>query len=132
MIKSMAHVAFSVSDLENSLDFYVNKLGFKKKFTLDNQDGSVWIVYLEVGENQFLELFPTSEKSFSKKSSYQHLCLEVENMKETVRRLEAAGIVLDQPIIKGLDNNWQCWIHDPDDNPIELMEYGPDSLQLRK
>jgi hypothetical protein len=29
-----------------------------------------------------------------------------------------------------MDNSRQAWIDDPDGNAIELMEYGPSSLQL--
>jgi len=30
----------------------------------------------------------------------------------------------------GMDNSRQAWVMDPDGNAIELMEYGPSSLQL--
>jgi len=33
-------------------------------------------------------------------------------------------------ISMGMDNSRQAWITDPDGNAIELMEYGPFSLQL--
>jgi hypothetical protein len=34
-------------------------------------------------------------------------------------------------ITMGMDHARQAWITDPDGNQIELMEYGPTSLQLR-
>jgi lactoylglutathione lyase len=132
MIKGIAHVAYLVSDLEKSLDFYVNKLGFQKKFTLNNEDGKLWIVYLQISENQFIELFP--ENAFDNKvhnGSYQHLCLEVDNLDDLVNELQDKGVEIDEPIITGIDHNLQAWIHDPDGNPIELMEYGQDSLQKK-
>lgn len=131
MIKGIAHVAFLVSDLERSIAFYKEALGFEKKFTLFNDDGTPWLVYLKMNESQFLELFPTTEPlDLERKSSYLHLCIEVEDIHEVVEHFTSKGIVLDEPIIKGLDNNYQCWIHDPDGNPIEIMEYGKDALQL--
>lgn len=132
MIKGLAHLAFLVSDIEASLDFYVDVLGFKKKFTLNDPDGRPWIVYVQINDNQFIELFPSQKPLVENKpSSYQHLCLEVDDIQATATALENKGIMLDQPIIRGMDNNYQCWIHDPDGNPIELMEYGEESLQLR-
>ncbi len=131
MIKGIAHVAFFVSDINKSIDFYVNKLGFKKKFSLNDKSGKLWIVYIEVNNNQFIELFPINDKiNNNYEQSYQHLCLEVKNIHKLVKDLEAVGVVIDQPIIMGMDNNYQSWIHDPDGNPIELMEYGADSFQL--
>lgn len=132
MIKGIAHVAYLVSDLEKSLDFYVNKLGFQKKFTLDNENGKLWIVYLQIKKYQFIELFP--ENAFDHKGhngSYQHLCLEVDNLEDFVSELQDNGVEIDESIITGIDHNLQAWIHDPDGNPIELMEYGCDSLQLK-
>jgi hypothetical protein len=36
------------------------------------------------------------------------------------------------PVILGKDHNYQCWVKDPDGNPIELMEYGKNAMQLQK
>ena len=33
------------------------------------------------------------------------------------------------PKVKQADNNWQCWIRDPDEHRIELMQMADDSLQ---
>ena len=132
MIKGIAHVAYLVSDLDVALDFYVNKLGFKKKFTMNNEKGKLWIVYLQINEHQFIELFP--ENAFDNKGnngSYQHLCLEVEHLEDFVATLTGEGVEIDEPIITGIDHNLQAWIHDPDGNAIELMEYGDDSLQMK-
>ena len=37
---------------------------------------------------------------------------------------------LDSGITLGVDNTWQFWMHDPDGNPFEIMEYTPQSLQV--
>ncbi len=133
MIKGIAHLAFLTSDLEKSKNFYINKLGFKEKFTLYNTDGTPWIVYIAINDDQFIELFPTKKIVFErdKPLSYQHLCLEVDDIYKFVNLIEKKGVEIDQPIITGLDNNLQSWIHDPDENPIELMQYGKDALQLK-
>ncbi len=133
MIKGLAHLALVVTDIDKSLDFYVNKLGFKKKFTLGDNPDKPWIYYIQINENQFIELFPAYKdiKWNHDAAPYRHLCLEVDDIHSLVSDLQAKGLVIDQPITMGLDNNYQSWIHDPDGNPIELMEYGKDSLQLK-
>lgn len=133
MVKGIAHLAFQVTDMEKSIAFYENAFGFKKKFTLQDDQGQPWIVYLEVSKTQFIELFYAHNQLNQKPgtTSYQHLCLEIKGIFEFADELIKKGFVLDQPIILGKDNNYQCWIHDPDGNPIELMEYGKDALQLR-
>jgi lactoylglutathione lyase len=44
-VTSIAHVALKVRDLDRSLDFYVNKLGFPEMMRFDKPDGSpgVWL-----------------------------------------------------------------------------------------
>ncbi len=130
MIKGIAHLAFRVSNIDRSVAFYEKAFGFKRKFSLDNDDGTPWLVYLQVNADQFIELFPSTDPVTQHQSrSYQHLCIEVENINEVAKRLEDQGIILDEPVILGLDGNYQCWVHDPDGNPIELMEYGPQAMQ---
>jgi catechol 2,3-dioxygenase-like lactoylglutathione lyase family enzyme len=64
-------------------------------------------------------------------SQYKHFCLEVTGLAEVKAMLEARGVEVS-PIKTGLDHSLQAWIHDPDGNAIELMEYTHASLQLRR
>ena len=43
-ITSLGHVAINVIDLEKSLDYYVNKLGFPEMLRLKRDDGETWLV----------------------------------------------------------------------------------------
>jgi lactoylglutathione lyase len=49
-VSSIAHVAIRVKDVEKSLDFYVNKLGFKEMMRLD-RDGKLWLLYLRIASS---------------------------------------------------------------------------------
>ena len=54
-IVGLTHVAIKVADLDRTLDFYVNKLGFAEMLRLHKDDGDVWLVYLRITDDQFLE-----------------------------------------------------------------------------
>lgn len=125
-IVGIAHAAYMVSDMKVSLKFYAEQLGFKHVFSIPRADGTPWIEYLQVCEGQFVELF-YPEHEIKSNSSYLHLCLRVKNCEETCADLEAKGVKIDVYPNRGADNNVQMWIHDPDNNPIEIMEIAPNS-----
>ncbi len=133
-ITGYAHVAIKVSDLQRSLDFYVGKLGFAEMMRLHKDDGSVWLVYLRITDDQYLEVFPDAEGDRApgwNANGMNHMCLAVDDLKSLVAEIEAAGIPLLMPLKFAVDGNWQAWIEDPDGNRIELMQMDPKSMQLK-
>lgn len=132
-VSSIGHVAIRVKDMDRSLDFYVGKLGFKEMLRLD-RDGRLWIVYLRITDDQYLEIFPEGEGHRAPEREavgYNHMCLAVPDIEQTVRELDAAGIEMIRPKIKAIDGNWQTWIEDPDGHRIELMQMEEDGMQLQ-
>lgn len=132
MIKGIAHAAFTVSDMAESLRFYCDVLGFKKAFELNDDKGAPWIVYIKICTGQFIELFYGNGKNpegLGKQASYSHLCLEVDDIVEIAERIKAKGLKLDSEPRQGKDLNYQCWVKDPDGNPIEFMQMHPDAPQ---
>ena len=138
MIRQLAHLNFVTNDLEKIIDFYVNKLGMKVKFTLDNQEGQPFGYYFECGNTTFLEFFDQtiaaqvwggSVEELMIDTRYKHFCLEVTGLDEFCETLKSKGVEVSE-VSMGMDNSRQAWIADPDGNAIELMEYGPLSLQL--
>jgi lactoylglutathione lyase len=130
-ISSIGHVAIRVKDADRTLDFYINKLGFAEMMRLE-RDGRLWLVYLRITDDQFLEIFPEGQGDHAPEREaigYNHMCLTVPDIDQSVRELEAAGVPLSRSKAKGADGNWQAWIEDPDGHPIELMQMMPDGMQ---
>lgn len=136
MITGIGHVAFRVTNLQRALDFYCTKLGFTEAFRLE-QEGqpSPWIVYIQIAPGSFIELFPDAQDTPSPSpthdplASYKHVCLLVDDMAITLQELATRGLEITGSPRQGLDFNLQYWIHDPDGNPIELMQIMPNSPQ---
>jgi len=138
MIRQLAHLNFVTNDLNRIVDFYVNKLGVKVKFTLDNKAGQPFGYYFECGNTTFLEFFDQAMaaevwggkvEELNIGTRYKHFCLEVTGLDEYCKDLKAKGVEVTETTL-GMDHSRQAWIADPDGNQIELMEYGPSSLQL--
>jgi lactoylglutathione lyase len=131
-ISQIAHWALKVHDLERSLAFYRDTLGFEEMMRIDHEDGQLMLVYLRVTDTQFVELFPRGKGGVAPDedtTSMHHVCLQVNSIAETAAALVAAGVPLFRAAKLGLDGNNQCWIKDPDGNRIEFMQMLPGNMQ---
>ena len=131
MIMGIGHLAFDVADMEKSLEFYCEKLGFKDAFQMARPEtGEPWIRYVKVAPGQFIELF-YNRKGDNLKGSYNHVCIQVDDIFSAEKLLKDKGLPIDTAPKQGCDGNWQCWTHDPDGNKIEFMQLDPDSPQSK-
>lgn len=128
MITGLAHVCFTVADLEASIAFYRDKLGLKSAFDFINDKKERYGVYLHVGGRQFVELFTAKPSAPTPDQSFKHICLEVDDINATVADLRAKGVQVTDPKF-GADQSWQAWLSDPDGNRIELHAYTAKSWQ---
>jgi lactoylglutathione lyase len=129
VITDVGHPAFRVYDVDASLAFY-QKLGLKEAFRLNRDDGSLMLIYLHVGGDRFIELFPNGpEPDPNRTHSFAHICLLTDDLQGTVDTLRDQGVTIEREPLLGLDHNLQAWIRDPDGNAIELMQLSDDSPQ---
>ena len=131
-LNGIGHVALKVADIGRSLEFYRDRLGFAEMMRLNQDDGSLWLVYLRITDTQFLELFPDGQGDRAPDrdaTAINHFCLECEDLDLTAAKLQDAGVKLTVQPKLGLDGNRQCWIEDPDGNRIEFMQMSPTSMQ---
>lgn len=128
MIQALAHICFVVRDLEAAEVFYRDGLGLRPAFDFINEAGERFGVYLHVGGRSFVELFQGQPAPVEGQVSYQHFCLEVDDVEATVGELRARGMEVTDPQL-GSDRSWQAWLQDPDGNRIELHQYTLESKQ---
>ena len=128
MVKGLAHVCFVVRDIEASIVFYHRKLGLAHAFDFKDSQGRRTGVYLKAGARSFVELFQGEVSQPEGKPSFQHICLEVDDIEATAKDLKAKGVEVG-PVTLGCDNSYQAWLSDPDGNRIELHGYTPKSWQ---
>lgn len=136
MIKGLGHfghIALRVKDMEASLDFYCTKLGLPEVHRLYRDNGDLWLVYVRITDDQFLELFPAGEGDAPPRSQtgVNHICLTVDDVDAVAAQLREAGVELTAEPSDGADGNRGAWIVDPDGNHFELMQMRPDSIQYQ-
>lgn len=164
------HLGLRVKDHAATMAFYRDGLGFEEVFTLtmkdfyetmslsadgqaivrDKPDEAVWLTYLRIKDEQYLEIFPVEAGEivpYDVRSSFFHFSLQVEDIYEAVANLKEHGITVfnlhidalnDSPApepfvaVTGRCNSRLAWIKDPDGNLIEVMQLMPDSMQRLK
>lgn len=135
MIKEIAHVGITVRDMEESLRFYTQALGFQRAFDFRHPaTGAPWIVYLSIGPGQFVELFYDGTEENPWRDAligFNHLCFAVDDINASVQRVRDAGYEIDSEPQQGVDLNWQAWTKDPNGIRIELMQIVEGSPQSK-
>ena len=147
MIHGIHHTAISCTDIDRSVHFYRDLLGFEEVFsfdwgvgtqTLDNitglKDSSARVVMLKTA-NACVELFeyatPSPKAAEPRRPvcdhGITHLCLQVTDIEDEYARLSAAGMEFHCPPQQVGDTLRATYGRDPDGNVVELLEVIGDS-----
>ena len=125
MTKKFLHTCVRVKDLEASLDFYTNTLGFKVAETLDYPEFEFTLVYLELGEGGYqLELTYNyhQEEAYDLGNGYGHIALGVEDLEGKHKELKDKGYEVTN--LTGLSDGAASYFFaiDPDGYKIEIVK----------
>lgn len=120
------HVCLTVSDLDRSVAFYCDHLGFTRGPEFLNEKGQRWGIFLYLNNGDFLELFQGEDNHFS-----GHLCFEVDDIQEATRTLRAQGFEVSDPAM-GRSGAWITGLRDPDGYTVELNEFSPPQSWIRE
>ncbi|KKJ78705.1 glyoxalase [Kiloniella litopenaei] len=114
------HTMVRVTDLEESMDFYCNKLGLVETRRFDNPEGRFTLVMLAAPGQQEAELELTynydPEELFGGRN-FGHLAYAVDNIYEFCQKLMDQGVTINRPPRDGR----MAFIKSPDGISIELL-----------
>lgn len=117
------HTMVRVSDLDESLDFYCNKLGLKKVRESVHEQGRFTLVFLAADENPEAQVELTynwDPEEYTGGRNFGHLAYAVDNIYETCQKLMDAGVPINRPPRDGR----MAFIRSPDNISIELLQKG--------
>ncbi|MEJ2000545.1 MAG: VOC family protein [Maritimibacter sp.] len=126
------HTMIRVRDLDESLDFWVNKVGMVETRRIDNEAGQFTLVFLAAPKDESraraenapeLELTYNwgSEEVYETGRSWGHLAYKVDDIYATCQKLMDAGITINRP---PRDGN-MAFFKSPDNVSVELIQDGP-------
>jgi lactoylglutathione lyase len=117
------HTMVRVSNIDESLDFYCNKLGLKEYRRHDSEAGRYTLVFLaaENNESALLELtYNWDPEEYNEGRNFGHLAYQVDNIYVTCQRLMDAGVTINRPPRDG----YMAFVRSPDNISIELLQAG--------
>jgi len=118
------HTMVRVTDLEQSLDFYCNKLGLVQLRRYDNDRGRFTLVFLAAPgdeERAMVELtYNWDPEEYSVGRAFGHLAYEVDDIYALCDRLVKSGVTINRPPRDGR----MAFVRSPDSISIELLQKG--------
>lgn len=117
------HTMVRVSDLDQSLDFYVNKLGLRELSRKEYESGRFTLVFLAApgDEDAQLELtYNWDTGEYPGGRNFGHLAYRVQDIYRTCQSLMDAGVTINRPPRDG----HMAFVRSPDGISIELLQAG--------
>lgn len=129
------HTMIRVENLDKTLDFFINKLGFVQISRQDSEKGKFSLIFLaangdaDVAKDKkapVVELtynWPDASGEVEKLDTgrnFGHLAYKVENIYETCQELLSKGVIINRPPRDG----YMAFLKTPDNISIELLQKG--------
>lgn len=124
------HTMVRVTDIDQSLDFYCNKLGMKEVRRTESQQGRFTLIFLAAANDEdagvankapLLELtYNWDPEDYKGGRNFGHLAYEVDNIYDTCQKLMDSGVTINRP---PRDGN-MAFVKSPDGISFELLQKG--------
>lgn len=117
------HTMVRVSDLDDSLDFYCNKLGLKEIHRKESEQGRFTLVFLaaEGDEDAQIELtWNWDPERYDGGRNFGHIAYRVDDIYALCQHLMDSGVTINRPPRDGR----MAFVRSPDNISIELLQAG--------
>ncbi len=116
------HTMVRVRDLDESVDFYCNKLGLREVRRIEVAQGRFTLVFLAAdNEDAQVELtYNWDPEAYTGGRNFGHLAYSVADIYATCQRLRDGGVVINRPPRDGR----MAFVRSPDNISIELLQEG--------
>ncbi len=124
------HTMVRVTDLDESLDFYCNKLGLRELRRKEVEAGRFTLVFLAAPGDEDAQVELTwnwDPEDYGEGRNFGHLAYAVDDIYDACQRLMDAGVTINRPPRDG----YMAFVRSPDNISIELLQKG-DALAPRE
>ena len=121
----LIHTCYRIGDIDRSVAFY-EALGFEEASRMPIRDEAINVFMGFPGDGARLELtYNFGVDSYELGTGYNHIAISADDLDATLARLAAQGIEPEKPPYSVREGGSRlCFVRDPDDYRIELIERG--------
>ena len=125
MTSALIHTCYRIGDIDRSVAFY-ETLGFQELRRMDIRDEAINVFMGLPGDGPRLELtYNHGVDGYTHGTGYNHIAVTVEDINSTLEGLAEQGITPEKPPYSVREGgSLLCFVRDPDDYRIELIERG--------
>jgi lactoylglutathione lyase len=126
-MSELIHTCYRILDIDRSVAFY-EKLGFQEVGRLPIRDEAINVFMGMPDDGARLELTFNfgRDEPYEIGTGYGHIAITVDDMDGTLERLATLGIQPEKPPYSVREGGSRlCFVRDPDDYRIELIEGNP-------
>lgn len=117
------HTMVRISDIDESLKFYVDNLGLKEIRRTDYEQGRFTLIFLAAHGNEDAQIELTynwDPEAYTGGRNFGHLAYEVDDIYAVCERLMNGGVEINRPPRDGR----MAFVRSPDNISIELLQKG--------
>ena len=124
------HTMVRIRDIDEALDFYVNKFGLVETRRTESEQGRFTLIFLSASQDQAsaetnrtpeLELtYNWDPETYSGGRNFGHLAYEVDNIYDFCQNLKDKGVTINRPPRDGR----MAFVKSPDGISIEILQKG--------
>lgn len=125
-MSELIHTCYRITDINRSVGFY-EKLGFEELHRMDLPDGAINVFMGLPGDGARLELtYNPGVSSYEIGTGYGHIAITADDLDGALAGLADLGIEPERPPYTVREGGSRlCFVRDPDDYRIELIEGQP-------
>jgi len=126
-VSELIHTCYRIADIDRSVSFY-EKLGFEERRRLPIRDEALNVFMGLPGDGARLELTWNKDQDgpYEIGTGYGHIALTVDDLDQTLEQLATVGIEPERPPYQVSEGGSRiCFVRDPDEYRIELIERRP-------
>jgi predicted enzyme related to lactoylglutathione lyase len=121
-VTQVGTVIVQVSDQDQALEFFIDKLGFEKRMDVPYGDGQRWLDVAPAGAETSVAIVPPM--GGSPVGGETGIAFSTDDVDADHASLRERGVDVDDEIMRGDDIPSMFWFRDPDGNRYLIVQRG--------